>query len=202
MSARRSGRRPPGDGLAITRVGHTDHEPPADHELPVDHDLLVILEAYDLEAFGATGLRTYDLAVMTQAGAVYLAQLGDEIVGGCQLLRVLDEPGFFYVVGFYIRPEWRGRGLGRAFLLGVAAEIRRMRAEGMILTVAPDNAAAIGLYKGAGFVDESFIPDFYGKGQHRHIMRWRFDMGAAEERSPGHQDTLTGAIQQPAGGLA
>ena len=151
--------------MVITRVGHSEH------------DLLKTLEAYDVEAFGAMGLRAYDLVVMTQAGAVYVAWLGGEIVGGCQLLRVLDEPRFFYVVGFYIRPEWRGQGLGRAFLQGVAAEIQKMGAEGMILTVAPDNAAAIGLYKGAGFVDESFIRDFYGKGQHRHIMRWRFDLG-------------------------
>ena len=98
-------------------------------------------------------------------------------MGGCQLLRVLDDPGFFYVVGFYIRPQWQGRGFGRAFLLGVAAEIRAMGAEGMVLTVAPENAAAIGLYKSTGFVDESFIPDFYGEGQHRHIMRWRFAWG-------------------------
>ena len=158
--------------LAISRVEHADH------------DLLVTLEAYDLEAFGATGLRTYDLAVMTQAGAVYVALLGDEIVGGCQLLRVLDEPEFFYVVGFYVRPEWRGRGLGRAFLLGVAQETQGFGAEGLVLTVAPDNSAALALYRSAGFVDDRFVPDFYGKGEHRHILRWRFAGSSSRGRGP------------------
>ena len=47
-----------------------------------------------MEAFGETGLRTYDLAVMAQAGAVFLAYVDEEIVGGCQLLRIIDEPDF------------------------------------------------------------------------------------------------------------
>jgi ribosomal protein S18 acetylase RimI-like enzyme len=140
-------------------------------------DLLVTLEAYDFEAFGETGLRTYDLAVMTKAGAVFLAYVGEEIVGGCQLLRMLDEPEFFYVVGFYMRPGWQGRRLGRAFLLAMAEEIRAAGAEGMLLTAAPGNKRALGLYQSVGFVDETFIPDFYGSGHDRHILRWRFGQG-------------------------
>jgi ribosomal protein S18 acetylase RimI-like enzyme len=139
-----------------------------------DHDLLVTLETYDFEAFGLTGLRTYDLAVMAQAGSVYLAYVYDEIVGSCQLLRMLDEPQFFYVVGIYVRPRWQGRGLGRAFLLALAEEIRRLGARGLLLTVAPSNERALSLYKSVGFVDETFVRDFYGDGQDRHILRWRF----------------------------
>jgi ribosomal protein S18 acetylase RimI-like enzyme len=139
--------------------------------------LLATLEEYDFEAFGQTGLRKYDLAVMTKAGAVLLAYVDDEIVGGCQVLRMLDEPGFFYVVGFYMRPGWRGRRLGRAFLLAVAAEVRAEGAEGILLTTAPSNKRALALYQSVGFVDETFIPDFYGAGEDRHILRWRFGQG-------------------------
>jgi ribosomal protein S18 acetylase RimI-like enzyme len=142
-----------------------------------DHDLLVTLEMYDFEAFGLTGLRTYDLAVMAQAGGVYLATLHDEIVGGCQLLRMLDEPGFFYVVGFYVRPKWQRRHVGRALLAAMAEEIKTLGGEGMLLTVDPENLRAITLYKSAGFVEETFIPHFYGTGEDRHIMRWRFRGG-------------------------
>ena len=137
-------------------------------------ELLDQLEQYDLEAFADEGLKKYDLAVMTQAGAVFLAYAGDEIAGGCQLLRVLDEPTFFYVVGFYMRPQWQGRHLGKAFLLAVADEARALGAEGLVLTVAPDNEGALGLYESTGFVAEAFISDFYGSGQDRHILRWRF----------------------------
>ena len=136
---------------------------------------LVLLEAYDAEAFGPTGLRTYDLAVMAQAGAVFLAWLGGEMVGGCQLLRTIDEPTFLYVVGFYVRPQWQGKGLGRKLLLRVAEESRALGAEGLVLTVSPTNVRAHNLYVSAGFVEEYFIPHFYGAGEDRHILRWRFD---------------------------
>ncbi len=145
-----------------------------------DREVLVELEAYDREAFGPTGLRTYDLAVMAEAGAVFVAYLDNSIVAGCQLMRVLDEPGFLYVVGFYVRPAWQGRGIGRAFLLEVESRARVLEAEGLVLTVSPDNQRAIGLYESAGFVNECFIPAFYGEGEDRYILRWRFASGGLQ----------------------
>jgi ribosomal protein S18 acetylase RimI-like enzyme len=142
-----------------------------------DHDLLVELQEYDLEAFGATGLRTYDLAVMAQAGAVLLARLGSDIVGSCQLMRVLDEPEFFYVVGFYIRPPWRGGHRGRELVRLVAEESRALGAKGLVLTCAPTNLPALSLYKSVGFVEDRFVPHFYGEKEDRYILRWRFPEG-------------------------
>ncbi|OFW57439.1 MAG: hypothetical protein A2133_06620 [Actinobacteria bacterium RBG_16_64_13] len=155
---------PPRPELKIVRVVRPDPR------------LLAVLEAYDLQAFGRAGLRTYDLAVLAEAGAVFAAYLGDDMVAGCQLLRMLEEPGFSYVVGFYVRPQWRGKGLGRAFLLAVADEMRKLDVEGLLLTVAPDNKPALSLYRSTGFTDEAFVPDFYGEGEDRHILRWRFDL--------------------------
>jgi ribosomal protein S18 acetylase RimI-like enzyme len=140
-------------------------------------DLLARLEGYDREAFGETSLRTYDLAVMAQAGAVLSAYVDEEIVGGCQLLRILDEPDFFYVVGFYMRPGWQGRRLGRTFLVRVAEEVKRLGGEGMVLTVAPGNRRALHLYESVGFVVEGLVSHFYGNGHDRHVLRWRFGRG-------------------------
>ena len=117
---------------------------------------------------------------MAQAGAVLMAQIGDEMVGGCQLMRVLDEPEFFYVVGFYVRPKWRGRHLGRELLRLVAEESQALGAKGLVLTVAPTNAAALALYKGAGFAEDRFVPHFYGEREDRYILRWRFPQQAGE----------------------
>lgn len=150
------------DGLRLERIRSPDHE------------LLTTLETYDTEAFGPAGLRIYDLAVMAEAGAVFVARWGEEIVGGCQIMRMLDEPDFFYVVGFYIRPQWQGRNLGRQLLELLGEESRRMGAAGLVLTVAPDNHRALRLYRSHGFVEERFVPHFYGKKEDRHILRWRF----------------------------
>jgi ribosomal protein S18 acetylase RimI-like enzyme len=150
-----------------------------------DQALLRQLEEYDFEAFGPTGLRTYDLAVMAQAGAVLVAHVGDEIVGGCQLMRVLDEPDFFYVIGLYVRPPWRGRHLGRELLRLVHEESRALGAKGLVLTAAPTNVPALALYKGAGFVEDRFVPHFYGEKEDRYILRWRFPQGPAEGGDEG-----------------
>lgn len=155
-----------GAGVTLRRV----HDPgPA---------LLQELEGYDSAAFGPTGLRTYDLAVMAEAGAVLVARLGEDVVGGCQLMRMFDEPDFFYVVGFYVREPWRGRGLGRELLRLVEAECRALGGQGLLLTVSPDNAAALALYGGAGFVEDRFVPQFYGENEDRLILRRRFPQEA------------------------
>jgi ribosomal protein S18 acetylase RimI-like enzyme len=43
-----------------------------------------------------------------------------------------------------------------------------------VLTVSPGNSPAINLYESAGFVNERFIPAFYGEGEDRFILRWQF----------------------------
>jgi ribosomal-protein-alanine N-acetyltransferase len=145
-----------------------------------DHELLLELQEYDFEAFGATGLRIIDLAVMAQDGAIFVAHVGSEMVGSCQLMRVLDEPDFFYVVGLYIRPRWRGLHLGRELLRLIAEESRRLGAHGLVLSAAPGNVAGLALYRSAGFVEDRFVPNLYGDKEDRYILRWRFPEGAPE----------------------
>ena len=136
--------------------------------------LLAELAEYDLQAFGPAGLRTCDLAVAVEAGAVYIAQVDDEMVGSCQLLRMLDEPPFLYLLGFYVLPGHQGHGLGRVFLEELIDECRRLQAEGLLLTVSPENVRALGLYRQLGFVEEDYVADFYGPGEDRHVLRLRF----------------------------
>ncbi len=142
-----------------------------------DARLLSALQALESEAFGHLGLRAYDLAVVAEAGMLLVGSVGDEIVGGCQLLRMLDEPGAFFVVGFYVRPGWRGRGLGETLLQAVIEEARVAGAESLLLTVAADNSRALSVYEKAGFGIEEFVRDLYGDGEHRHLLRRRFGQG-------------------------
>ncbi len=132
---------------------------------------LEMLSAYDHEAFGATGLRPYDIALMARTGVVLLARLESETVGGCQLMRTMEDPAVLWVVGFYIRPRWRGQGLGRMFLTRVLEHLSGLSCSGLMLTVDMGNAAACGLYRSFGFQLLEEVPEFYGRGEDRHLMR-------------------------------
>lgn len=133
------------------------------------------LAAYDQEAFGHTGLRSFDIGVVSRAGAVFLGQVDGIVVGSCQLLRTWDEPGTFWVFGFYIRPDWQGQGFGRELLRGVIEEVSRVGGTGIVLSVAVPNRAALDLYLSFGFRIVEEIADFYGPGEDRYMLRWDSD---------------------------
>jgi len=138
-----------------------------------DARLLRELRESDVEAFGDLGLRACDLAVTAEAGMVLVAYVEEERVGGCQLIRMLDEPECFFVVGLYLRPEWQGRSLGEALVEAVADEARKAGARSLVLAVAPDNAAAVRTYEKAGFFVEESVEDLYGNGERRELLRRR-----------------------------
>ena len=130
------------------------------------------LAAYDEEAFGTTGLRSFDLGVVARAGGLYVGLVDDRVAACCQLIRMMDEPGVFWVVGFYVRPAYQRQGLGRDLLGTMAEVIGSHGGSGLMLTVGPDNKAALDMYLGFGFkvIDEA--PDFYGPGEDRYVLRW------------------------------
>jgi ribosomal protein S18 acetylase RimI-like enzyme len=140
-----------------------------------DGQTLDELQVLEREAFGDLGLRAYDLAVMAEAGMLLVASVNEEIVGGCQLMRMMDDPGCFFVVGFYVRPGWQGRRQGEALLAEVVRQAKSKGATSLLLTVAEDNQRALNLYKKAGFGVEEHAPDIYGSGEHRLLLRRRLE---------------------------
>jgi putative acetyltransferase len=77
-----------------------------------------------------------------------LARLGGEAVG-CGGVAFLD--GFAEVKRMYSRETVRGRGVGKALLAHIEAEVRAAGLNLLRLETGPYQVAAIGLYRSLGF---------------------------------------------------
>lgn len=81
---------------------------------------------------------------------------------------VLDEAE---VLTLAVRPEARRRGAGRALLATFEAEAAARGAAAAFLEVAGDNAAALALYRGAGFAEAGRRRGYFGAGADALALR-------------------------------
>ncbi|MEX6634333.1 GNAT family N-acetyltransferase [Hyphococcus lacteus] len=69
-----------------------------------------------------------------------------------------------------VSSESRGAGLGRALLDAAFVWAKSRDVKTITLTVSPENAPAIGLYKSIGFREIERDEDYYGPGEARYIL--------------------------------
>jgi len=85
-------------------------------------------------------------------GRLLLAKEGDQLAG-CIAMRKL-EPGVCEMKRLFLRPSYRGRGLGRILVESIIDEARRLGYTHMRLDTLPGRMdQAIGLYQSIGFVE-------------------------------------------------
>jgi len=91
-----------------------------------------------------------------------VAEVSGKVVGFA-IVRLVGGPGDAEVEleSIVIAADWRGRGLGRLLLSESVGEARKLGAIRLDLEVRASNAAAIRLYRGAGFVETSRRRAYY-----------------------------------------
>lgn len=94
--------------------------------------------------------------LLGQSGVAALEQ-----PGGFILVRIVV--GEAEILTLAVRPEARRQGLGRALTAAAAGLARSQGAEALHLEVAHDNAAALALYRAAGFVEAGRRPGYYAR---------------------------------------
>ncbi|MEO7022231.1 MAG: GNAT family N-acetyltransferase [Ktedonobacteraceae bacterium] len=94
----------------------------------------------------------------------YIATYGGEDVGCAEpvgTLRVEEMPQEMGIYGFFVRPEYRGRGHGRQILEEAIITIREHNSKLIMLEVDTNNLTALNLYRSLGFEIERTY-EYYG----------------------------------------
>lgn len=115
----------------------------------------------DYHAFEGIGLsadkRSAALALLLSEpslGGIWLIRHADDVAGYIALCRgfSLEFGGFdAFIDELYLRPEWRGRGGGKAAISLIQDVARQRGIQALHLEVARDNDTAKGLYRAVGF---------------------------------------------------
>ncbi len=83
--------------------------------------------------------------------------------------HVADE---FELLDLGTDPTFRRRGVGRALLDALLGQARARGASAVYLEVRPSNAAALSLYRAAGFTDLARRPRYYPDGEDALLLRY------------------------------
>lgn len=143
----------------------------------LDAAMLADLQAYGRAALGDSALDHWLLPVIAAHGLLFVGSIDGDVVGAAEIIRSMAESEL-YMEGFYIRPEYQGRGHGAALLAGVRQQLAGAGFKRLLATVDPANRAGCRLYDRAGFTQVSHLPDYYGPGRHRLLLALGLGMGA------------------------
>jgi len=140
--------------------------PPLEHAMPSEQtlilaesprqddvrQLLTALDAYLESLFPPESNHILDIeALCAPEIRFFVARSGRDALG-CGALRI-DASGYGEVKRMYVRPEARGRRLGRAILARIEDEARREGIAHLRLETGIYQAEALALYRHAGFVE-------------------------------------------------
>ena len=84
------------------------------------------------------------------AGELLLAKRGDHVLG-CIALKPLEPPQVTEIKRLFVRPQARGKGVGKALVEAAVITAQRMGYEEIRLDTLPEMTGAIALYKSKGF---------------------------------------------------
>lgn len=123
--------------------------------------------AWEQQCFGADAWSRDLVTAAVDANEVLLDEAGFVVVRVVNDVADLDR--------IAVVPEQRRSGHGQVLLSAGVSAARDRGAERMLLEVAADNVAAIGLYVTAGFAEIHRRRNYYGAGRDAVVMELQLD---------------------------
>ena len=131
-------------------------------EPPDQPDVIRLIEALDAYAnalYPPESNHLLDISALSDPAVIFLVvRDGNEAVGCGAVLR--DPRGFGEVKRMYVRPDQRGRGIGRRVLAAIEAIARDGRLPMLRLETGIHNAEALALYRRSGFTECAPFADY------------------------------------------
>jgi putative acetyltransferase len=118
--------------------------------LPEARELIAELDAYLGELYPPERNYLLDVESLCAPGITFLVARCDGAAAGCGALRHLDE-GSAEIKRMYVRPQYRGQGVGRAVLAALEAQALGAGARALLLETGFDQPEALALYESAGY---------------------------------------------------
>jgi putative acetyltransferase len=123
---------------------------------PVVRELIGELDAEMHDTYPEEGAvhDRLDAAEVAPGHGVLLVAIedGTDVPLGCGAVR-LREPGIGEIKRMYVRPQARGRGIGRALLSALEAEAAALFADRVVLETGARQVEAVELYRRAGYAE-------------------------------------------------
>lgn len=105
------------------------------------------------------------------AGDTFFVAAADGDVAGYTIGTIVgSSPDTGWVLRLQVADQYKRNGIGRRLMEELLAAFREIRVAEVLLSVSPENHAALPLYRSLGFSDHSFEPDYFGPDNHRHIL--------------------------------
>lgn len=114
--------------------------------------------------------RIWDAETLPGGDFILLAELGGRVVG----LATIRDRDPAYVDHFHVRPDLKGKGIGRALWRAAVAEMRARGKTSAWLDFAVGNDAAGAFYAAmGGEIGEEIAGDLFGAPLPARVVRWR-----------------------------
>lgn len=119
---------------------------------------LARLEALEQRQWRPWSRRQLEEVLQDDATGVLGVELADELLAYAVVARL---PFDAELQAMLVAPEWRRHGLGASLLQAVIDQAREWRSEHLLLEVRAGNAAALQLYRRAGFIEAGRRRGYY-----------------------------------------